>query len=573
MPAPWVYIHVTTDGTQLPDLPTTLPEDVNACHRLIQLQAQVQEQLSEQLQNANRKMSHMEHQLQQLLRRLYGRSSEKLLPGQLALFEEMLEQLRAEESEPQPEPPTEESARPADRNGHGRRKIPAELPRERIVHDLPAEEKPCPCCGQMRTRIGEEVSEQLEYVPAKVKVLQHVRYKYACKACEQRAAEGGPQIETASKPLMAIEKGLAGPGLLAHVIVSKYGDHLPLHRLEKILKRHDIEIARSTMCDWMRQSAEALTPLYDWMVEDVRASKVIHTDDTPVEVQAKGRGKTRTGRFWVYLGDEDHPQTVFEYTPTRRRDGPMEFLAGWGEDQRRYLQADAFGGYDGIYAGEAGGDVVEVACWAHARRKFHEARTSDHANAVQALAYIRLLYDVERDAARQFAEAQQAAKDGAAEARPLAEIRLELRRQRSAPVLEEFAEWLGGLLATAGGPARQDEAQRRPVLPKSPLGQAVTYALNQWEALKVYGSDGDLAIDNNAAENALRRIALGRKNWLFAGSDNGGRTGAVLFSLIATCQRHGVEPLAYLRDVLTRIAAHPARDIGHLAPPNWKPAG
>ena len=517
------------------------------------------EQLREQLDSANRKMTQMEHQLQQLLQRLYGRSSERIDPKQMALFAEMLRELESQNPAAPEVPPAPTTTTP--RNGHGRRRLPADLPRERIIHDLPDDEKPCPCCGEMRTLIGEETSEQLDYVPAQVKVIEHVRLKYVCKPCEARAAEGGPQIQTAEKPLSPIEKGLAAPGLLSYVIVSKYSDHLPLHRLEKILQRHDIEIARSTMCDWMRQSAEALAPLYDRMVREVLSSKVIHTDDTPVDVlEPKGRG-TKTGRFWVYLGDPSHPQAVFDYTPSRKRDGPVAFLDGWGRDQTRYLQADAFGGYDGIYAGDAGGHVVEVACWAHARRKFHEARKADHRHSAQALAYIRLLYDVEAEAQQRFAEQARQTED-APPARSLADIRLELRRERSVPRLAEFKTWLDGLQAATGGP----------VLPKSPMGQAITYALNQWDALCVYAGDGDLNIDNNPAENALRRIAVGRKNWLFAGSDTGGHTAAILFSLIATCQRHHVEPFAYLRDVLTRIAAHPVHRLDELLPDHWRPS-
>jgi hypothetical protein len=266
-------------------------------------------------------------------------------------------------------------------------------------------------------------------------------------------------------------------------------------------------------------------------------------------------GKTRTGRFWVYVGDEAHPYIVFDYTPNRKRDGPMMFLKDWGKDMKRFLQADAFGGYDGIYAGQAGGNVVEVACWAHARRKFHEAQQSDHRGSVQALAYIRLLYDVEDQAREQFqAQGKKDRAGGEQPKRTLAAIRLELRQKHSVPRLEEFKKWLESLQSTCGGS----------ILPKSPMGAAITYALNQWEALKVYTTDGALNIDNNAAENALRRIAVGRKNWLFAGSDNGGRTAAVLFSLIATCQRHNVEPFAYLRDVLTRIAAHPHNSLAEL---------
>jgi transposase len=396
----------------------------------------------------------------------------------------------------------------------------------------------------MREVIGQEVSEQLDYEPATLTVIEHVRLKYGCRSCEQQAAEDGPQIVTAEKPLTPVEKGLAAPGLLAHVIVGKYGDSLPLHRLENILKRHGIEVARSTMGDWMRQSADALKPLYDVMVRDVLASKVIHTDDTPVNVLDRQRSKTRTGRFWVYLGDAHHPQTVFDYTPSRSRDGPMTFLKDWGKDQARFLQADAFGGYDGLYAGQAGGAVTEVACWAHARRKFYDARDSAPGPSAQALAYVRLLYDVE-DQAKECSSPERA----------------DLRREQSAPRLEQFKAYLESIQAVAGGP----------VLPKSPMGQAITYAFNQWDALIVYTTDGDLAIDNNAAENALRRIALGRKNWLFCGSDRGGRTAAVLFSLIASCQRHGVNPFTYLRDVLARIAAHPHHRLPDLLPDRWTP--
>jgi transposase len=484
---------MTTDGTQQVLESQALPSDLAACHALIHIQHQ-------QLDNATRKLTQLEHQLQQLLRRLYGRSSEKIDPRQMALFAEMLKAMESQ-STIEPQPVTEAAVMAGNHNGHGRRKLAPDLPRERVIHDLGEDEKPCPCCGTMRTVIGEEVSEQLDFVPAKVKVVEHVRLKYICKACEQNAAEGGPQIATAEKPLSPVEKGLAAPGLLAYVIVSKYSDHLPLHRLERILGRHDIDIARSTMCDWMRQSAEALGPLYELMVRDVLGSKVIHTDDTPVDVLDKRLPQTRTGRFWVYLGDEAHGQVVFDYTPSRKRDGPMEFLNNWGRDARRYLQADAFGGYDGIYAGQAGGNVAEVACWAHARRKFHEARKADHRSGTQALAYIRLLYEVETKAHEQFRAQEQDAAGAASQAkRSLAAIRLELRQNQSVPRLAELKTWLEGLQATAGGQ----------VLPKSAMGQAITYALNQWEALCVYATDGDLAIDNNAAENALRRVAIGR---------------------------------------------------------------
>ena len=527
----------------------------------------------QQLKLKDRKIDDLQHQVQALLRRYYGRSSEKMDPNQQLLFEDLIDKAiperPADDDADAPAAPTRRG------KGHGRRRLPSNLPREKVIHDLAEEEKPCPCCGKLRHIIGKETHEQLDYVPAKVKVIEHIRLTYGCPQCEQDVSPEGPQIVTASKPLQPIEKGLAAPGLLSYVIVSKYGDHLPMHRLERILQRHGIEIARSTMCDWAAQCAELLRPLYDLMVDEVRSSKVMHTDDTPVKVQDRSRTQTRTGRFWVYLGDSAHPCTVFAYTPSRSRDGPMAFLRDWGKDQRVYLQADAFGGYDGIYAGEAGGRVTEVACWAHARRKFYDARNSDPATSVQALAYIRLLYDVETQAKKETKQAVKSASANEAsdhdvfvskasdrrEHALLAEHRLRLREKLAVPRLAQFRTWLESQQAQRGGP----------VLPKSPMGQAIQYTLNQWDALCVYTADGQLNIDHNASENALRRVAVGRKNWLFAGSDNGGRTAATLFSVIATCERHRVEPMSYLRDVLSRIAAMPINELPGLLPDRWQP--
>jgi transposase len=582
--------------------PVSLPVDLASCHAMIA-------QLLDQNHDLQRNNSQLEHQLQELLRRMYGRSSEKLDPAQLTLFAEALREMQTQApveppppAAPQPAPAA--TAAKAVKTPHGRRRFPADLPRKRIEHDLPEHEKNCPCCARLRKKIGEEVTEKLEYVPARVIVLQIVQFKYGCEDCD---AEGNnPQIVLAEKPPEAIEKSMAGPGLLAQVIVGKYSDHLPLHRLEKIFARHDIDIARSTMCDWMAGCALALAPLYNLMKAQVLESKVIHTDDTPVDVLDKNRQNTRTGRFWLYLGDKEHAHNVFEYTPSRSRDGPVQFLGDWGKQSKVYLQADAFGGYDGIYiapaigaavdaaaapaagvasvvrmafnAGDSPADaaaptelgparvdraslligtflsavaaltagIVEVACWAHARRKFYEARNSDPARSAQALAYIRLLYDVE---------------DQAREKQLDAPAKAALRQQLALPRLSQFKAWLetSGSSGTVGG-----------VLPKSPMGQAITYALNQWDALCVYVQDGDLAIDNNAGENALRRIALGRKNWLFCGSDAGGATAAILFTMIATCERHKVNPFEYLRDVLTRIVAQPISRLAELLPENWK---
>lgn len=558
----------------------SLPVDLAACHAMIS-------RLLDELRQVQRSNSQLEHQLQELLRRMYGRSSEKLDPNQMALFAGMLQELQTQQPAPAQQPSTSDtsSATAPVKTPHGRRRFPTDLPRRRIEHDLPEHEKNCPCCAKPRRKIGEVITEKLEYEPAKVIVLETVQFKYGCQDCDTQA--NNPQIVLAEKPPEAIEKCMAGPGLLAHVIVGKYSDHLPLHRLEKILSRHDIDIARSTMCDWMGGCAKALRPLYQVMIDQVLASKVIHTDDTPVDVLDKNRQNTRTGRFWVYRGDQLHPCTVFDYTPSRRRDGPVQFLGGWGREKKVYLQADAFGGYDGVYIapsieatavpvesvpGDAGSasllinaflsatdaltaGIVEVACWAHARRKFYEARTSDPARSAQALAYIRLLYDVE-DQARSTSSRQAKEKQLDVAARAA------LRREVALPRLNQFKEWLEKQQLSNGGG----------VLPKSPMGQAITYALNQWNALCVYVSDGDLAIDNNAAENALRRIALGRKNWLFCGSDAGGQTAAILFTMIATCDRHKVNAFEYLRDVLSRIATQPISKLGELLPEQWKAA-
>ncbi len=522
------------------------------------------EQFLEQLQQKNHEIDSLQHRLQQMLHRMFGRSAERIDPKQMVLFETLLNQL----APPTPtREVTDESVPSAPRpsaNGHGRRRLPSDLPRQKVIHDLPEDQKLCPCCGKMRHVIGQEISEQLEFIPAKLTVIEHVRLKYACRSCEENAAESGPQIATAEKPLSPIEKGLAAPGLLSYVMVSKYSDHLPLHRLEHILARHGIEIARSTMCDWAAQCAALLRPLYRLMVEEVLQSRVIHTDDTPVKVRDPNLDQTRTGRFWAYLGDESHPYTIFDYTPSRSRDGPRQFLNGWSG----HLQADAFGGYDGIYAGEAGGRVTEVACWAHARRKFYEARHSDAALSTQALAYIRLLYDVEDEAKQRpeaLADENGEGKESVEESR-LASRRAELvsalRQEKSVPRLAQFKIWLETQQASRGGS----------VLPKSSMGQAITYALNQWEALCVYTTNGDLRIDNNIAENALRRVAIGRKNWIFVGSDNGGATAAILFTLVATCQRHKVDPFVYLRDTLTRFAATPIQEIDQFLPDRWADA-
>jgi transposase len=492
-----------------------LPDDLAVCQQMIR-------ELLDVLRVARRDNEHLQHRLELLLRRLYGPRAERLDPHQPSLFSDL------QDPEPPPAPPApppEPAATP--RKGHGRRPLPRDLPRRRVVHETPAAQRACPGCGRERSAVGEEVSEQLDYQPASLFVVEHVRCKYACSHCQEH-------VTTASKPPQPIDKGLPGPGLLAHVAVSKYADHLPLHRLERIFGRQGVELSRSTLCDWMAACAERLTPLVELLKGRVLQSRVIHTDDTPVPVLDEGRKTTRQGRMWVYLGDQDHPYTAFDYTPTHARDGPQQFLgdfAGW-------LQADAFAGYDGIYAT---GKVAEVACWAHARRKFYEARVADPQGSAAALAWIRRLYDVE-DRAKKLSDAE----------------RRVVRQAEARPLLSCFGQWL--------------REQRDAVLPKSPMGLAIRYALANWEALCRYTDEGFLAIDNNASERALRPVAVGRKNWLFCGSDKGGRTAATLLSVVASCQRCAVDPFAYLRDVLGRIRTTPPDRLADLLPDRWAKA-
>jgi transposase len=500
----------------LPRSAVPLPDDP------VVLQGMIRELLAA-LAAERRDREQMQNWLDQLLQRLYGSRSEKR-PAGPTLFDACAPPVSDTSATPPPEPATPAAATTVKKNGHGRRKLPADLPRERIEHDLSTAEKLCPCCQTPRVRIGAEISERLDYTPAVLKVIEHVRPKYICRKC-------AGEVAIASLLPEPIEKGLAAPGLLAHVIVSKFADHLPLYRQQKIFARSGLDLPRSTLCDWLADCAGLLKPLYALMVKLVLEAKVIHTDDTPVRLLHPDG--PRTGRVWVYLGDVDHPYTVYEATSSRSRDGPQTFL----RDFKGYLQADAFGGYDGIYAR----GVTEVACWAHARRKFVEAEGTDAVRAAEAIARIRLLYDIE-DRARKLSPAERAA----------------LRQREAVLVLQSLQHWL-------------DQLQNQ-VLPKSPLGQALTYVRNQWAALNVYVTDGDLAIDNNAAERALRGTAIGRKNWLFFGSETGGQTAAVLMSFIATCQRHGINPWLYLKDALTRMPTCPAAEMASLLPNAWAKA-
>lgn len=488
-----------------------------------------------------------EARLHQALHQLYGRRSERHTVdpiGQGKLFElgaaaapaAAEDASAADTSAPEPDPADDRgSSRPKPRKGrNGRRPLPEHLPREIVRHEIPAEDRICACCGKPRVEIGVEISEQVDYRPASLVVIRHERPKYACP-------EGRDGILTAEPPRGPIERGLPGPGMLAHVIVSKYADHLPLHRQEAIFARHGLEIPRSTLADWVREATRLATPLYTWLAAQVCAGRKIHTDDTKVivlkERRPRGQGKRReepsvsTGYLWVYVGDEEHPFTVYDYTPNRGRAGPAEFLKGF----TGYLQADDYQGYESLYRT---GRVREVACWAHVRRKFHAAKQTDPERSKSALDQIWKLYELEREIADLTAE-----------------DRLRARQEGARPVLERIEKWL--------------LEQRGCVLPKSPIGKAIAYAIGLWPSLVRYVDDGSLAIDNNAAERAIKPVVIGRKNWLFAGSQDGARRAAVLCSVIETCRRHDVDPFAYLRDLFSDLPRFRG-DVAELSPVAWK---
>jgi len=533
------------------DATATLPDDPALLKQLlaqrntelVQRDAMIEQIKREAADALEAQKQRHEAEVNAILRRFYGPHSERFDPRQLLLFGLVMESLPVDTAAVEAEAGEPLKTRRI-QHKHGRAKLPEALPRIPIEHDLKPQEKLCPCCGLERCRIGKAITEQLEHIPASFKVLQHIRYKYACKPCAQGCdkCDAKSHIDIAEMPDQPIKKGLPGPGLLAYVITSKLGDHLPLYRLERIFARQDVHIARSTMCAWLLAAGELVQPLVDLMGQQVRQSKAIHTDDTRVPVQDETlEGKCKSGRIWTYIGDRDHPHIVYDYTPDRTRAGPSK----WLDQFKGYLQADAYGGYDGIYAT----GVKEVACWAHGRRHFFDAKDTDGRRCAQMLSMVRELYKVEDEATAQIAAAQNCTPtQGDA-------IRLALRQQKSVPVLVTIKTWL--------------DSEQKLVLPRSPMAQAIGYMLNQWEALKIYTTQGFLNIDNNAAERALRRVGIGRKNWLFAGHDIAAQRTATLYSLIASAERHGIDPQAYLRGVLARIPSMPTSQLDKLLPERW----
>ena len=468
-------------------------------------------------------IEHLKLIIAKLRRMQFGQSSEKIdeMVGQLELALEELETGKAERACFTEIAPSEEApGKPV------RKPLPDHLPRDTVVHA--PEQSCCPDCGGHLKPLGEDVSEVLDYVPASFRVIRHVRPKLACGRCDTIV-----QAPAASRP---ITRGMAGSGLLAHVLVAKYCDHLPLYRQSGIYAREGVDLERSTLADWVGQCSALLRPLVEQLRQHVLAGEKLHADDTPVPVLAPGDGKTKTGRLWTYVrddrpaGNETPPAVWFAYSPNRKGEHPQTHLKSF----TGILQADAFAGFDALYAT---GDILEAACWAHARRKFFEIHQAQGSPiAAEALKRIAALYAIESTVRGQPPDS-----------------RLKGREQAK-PILNEFHVWL---LDT-----------RRQLSKKSGLADAIGYALNHWQALIRYASDGRIEIDNNAAERALRAVALGRKNFLFAGSDAGGDRAAAIYSLVGSAKLNGLDPEAYLRFVIERIADYRISELDDLLPWN-----
>lgn len=484
-------------------------------------------------------------ELERTRRHLFGQKAERVDPAQTQLaLDAVVQTIRdsAGNGEPASSSPNQSEANGSQGNGapppavppanppktkerkhtpHGRQKLPEHL---EVVEIVIAPPEISGESAESLVRIGEDVSETLEWRAASMVRVRIVRPKFAFKGEPERGVISMPA------PDAPLRRSMGGPGLIAHVLTSKYADHLPLHRQEKIYARYGVSLARSTMCNWVEESTSLLKYIVEAMAEDARNAHCIAIDATGVLVQAKE--KCRRGHFWVMIADRDH--VLFRFTPRHVQDGPKEFLRGY----KGYVLADASNVYERLYQDE---DVTEVGCWAHCRRYFYDALSSDKERALAAIGFIGQIYEIDNDIKK---------KDLAPTART------EERRKRSKPILETFRIWL--------------EIEHLTALPKSPIGKAIAYALNHWVPLNRFLDDGRLRLDNNRSELELRRQAVGRKNWLFCGNDDGAEWNAIAVSLIASCELHGIEPWAYLRDVLILLPDWPKGRILELAPKFWK---
>jgi transposase len=492
-----------------------------------------QEQLWSEIAQRDAKIAERDIEIEHLklligkLRRMqFGRKSEKLTQ-QIEQLELRLEELQSTPAEKPAKDRIPAAEQPAPIAQPARRALPDHLPR--LTEQYEPQESACPDCGGQLRKLGEDVSETLEYAPASFLVVRRVRPKLSCTKCDK--------IVQAAAPGRAIERGTAGPGLLAHVLASKYADHLPLYRQSEIYARQGVEIERSTMAGWVGATSELLRPLVESLRRYVMAGRKLHADDTPVPVLAPGNGRTSTGRLWTYVrddrpaGDEQAAAVWFAYSPDRKGEHPERHL----KEFRGTLQADAYAGFNKLYDT---GHIREAACWAHVRRKFFDLHQA-HASPVAAEALQRIggLYAIE--------ELIRGSPP---------EKRRTVRQDRARPLLASLRQWF--------------EATLPKLSRKSDTTAAIRYALSRWDALLRYVDDGGIEIDNNAAERALRTVALGRKNYLFAGSDNGGERAAAIYSLIGSAKLNGLDPEAYLRVVLARVADHPISRIQELLPWN-----
>lgn len=510
---------------------TELPDDVAALRAMVLAQRTELAAARAGLIEQRFEIEALKTRLSKLLRLSFGTSSEKLR-AQLEQLELTLDDIDERLAETGVDATASDSAA-VDANTIGkpaRRPLPETLPRDVVEHAAPccAKTGACLACGGVLRPMGEDVTEILEYVPGSFRVIRHVRLKLSCRSCEA--------ITQAPAPCLPIRRGRAGPGLIAHVLVAKYADHLPLHRQAEIYAREDIDLPRSTLADMVGQAARLMRPLVDALARHVMAGVRVHADDTVVPVLEPGLGRTRTARLWTYVRDDrpygcaDPPAVLYRYTPDRKGEHPRAHLA----DFKGILQADGYAGFAGLY----GNRVVEAACMAHARRKFwdvHEKTKSSLSR--EALDRIGALYKIEERIRR---------------CRP--EERLRIRAEHTAPLMAALHDWLEATLARISG--------------RSDLAKAIRYSLGRWDALTLILRDGRACIDNSAAERAMRPIAIGRRNWTFAGSDAGGHRAAAIYSLIETAKIHGLDPEAYLRNVISRIADHPVNRIDDLRPWN-----